>query len=236
MSSSSSSVDRHRFIALTRAIRQLRHELASSVSGMTLHLELAGRRIERSGAEDTGPLLQNLRMGRAGVARVAAMLDVLGEIAREAEDEPREFTVGSALRRGAERRGGEALRLGVRLLLPESGEDFRLVGDADRLEQAFADMTSYGLRRAEPGGLVAWEIEAAGDGGLARLTFSPAGPPGAAGHLFSPVDEGGAGATGPSLFLARFTVESHGGTLVLEKTAEGAVRLAVRFAAGRDTP
>ena len=236
MSSSSSSVDRQRFLALTRAVRQLRHEFASSVSGMTLHLEMAGRRIERAGAEETDPLLRNVRMCRSVVARVTAMLDVLGEIAQGADDEPQEFSVGSALRRGAERQAGDAHRRGVRLQVPGSGDDFLLMGVADRLEQAFADMTSYGLARAAHGSVVAWGVEKIGDGNLVGLTFTPASPPGAASPVFSPVEEGASGTPGVSLFLARFIVESHGGTLVAENPAEGTVRLAVRFATARGVP
>jgi len=236
MFSSVSNVDRQRFLALTRAVMQLRHELASSVSGMTLHLEMAGRRIERAAGGETDPLLRNVRMGRAGIARVAAMLDILGEMASGAEEEPRGFSVGSALRRGAERQAGAALRLGVRLQVPESGGDFLLVGCADRLEQAFADMTSYGLTHAARGGVVAWDVGTAGDGGLAGLTFTPAGPAGAAGHLFPPLEDGDGGAPGVSLFLARFAVESHGGTLDFERPAQGTIRLAVRFAAARNAP
>ena len=72
--------------------------------------------------------------------------------------------------------------------------------------------------------------------GVAGLTFTPAGPSGAAGHLFSPVEEGDSGTPGVSLFLARFIVESHGGTLVADNPAEGTVRLAVRFATARGVP
>jgi hypothetical protein len=236
MSSPSSSFDRQRHLALTKALSQLRHELASPLSGLALHLEMAGRRIGKLKEGETDQLLQNVRMGQEGVAQLSAILELLGEIARGGDDEPRELSLRSAVRRGAERHASAAHRLGVRLQVEEGGEDASLLGCAERLEQAFADMTSYGLSHCARDGLVVWGFEKTGSEGVARLSWSGDLPPGTAARLFSLAGNGKGGDAEGSLFLARWAVESHGGCVAVESPAAGEIRLAARFTIASGVP
>lgn len=212
-------VHERRVRALLASFRQLRHDLASPLSGAALHLEMASRRLEQRQDTELAKLAENVRVSQQEISWASGVLDLLGEMARSAEDALVPFSLADAVRRGAARSGARAARENVRIdLPPDSGPDLALFGAAGRLENAFADLTAHALVRTGRGGVIAWSLEVRSGEAEAGVDW-PLTPGERPERAFALQRRQPGESPDAGLFLARWAVESLGGTLSLE--AEG---------------
>lgn len=208
----------HRVKALLTTFRQLRHDLASPLSGAALHLEMAARRIAQRQDPELAKIAENVKVSQQEVTWASAVLDLLGELARSADDILAPFSLREAVRRGAQRHAPRAEREGVRLHEPTSGADAMLFGARDRLEQAVSDLTAHALSRAPRGTDLGWTIEAVPGGSEAAIAW-PKGDE-RPDRAFVLTRRRAGEAPDAGLFLARWAVEGLGGTLSIEAEGE----------------
>lgn len=207
---------RSRCRAMEGAFRQLRHDLASPLSGAALHLEMAMRRLSHLEGAELERLLENVRTGQQEVSYAASMLDVLGELSHSDEESLGLYSLSECVRRGGERHAKKAARDSVDLVLPPESPEPKVFGSGIRLEQAAADLTEHALREVSPGDTVDWKIQTLGMSGEASLSWTRV-LGGAKGERLFTLARGLRGEPGNSaLFLARWAIESHGGTLTAE--------------------
>lgn len=212
---------RSRFRATLRLFRQLRHDLATPLSGAALHLEVACRRLSAGAEIDVKRILENVRMGQLEVGYASAMLEVLSEVVRSGDEEGERFALPVAVAHGiAQASPGTTEDVAVKA--PEPLPEPAVFGARHLLEQAVADLTFHALRTARPHSVVAWDLE--NGGGEATLVCRWQGrlaetrPE----QVFSVVREALGESRGLGLLLARWAVECHGGEITAEQHDEEA--------------
>ena len=179
---------------------------------------MATRRLAQRQDPELAKLSENVRVSQQEVAWAAALLDMVGELARSADDPLVAFSLGESLRAGVSRQSARAKRDGVRLDVPPGGTEFRLFGPRERFEQAIADLTTHAISRAGRGGVVTWTLLVR-DGRAEVAVSWPGTPDDRAERMFVLVRRKPGDPPDASLFLARWAVESLGGTIAIE--AEG---------------
>jgi hypothetical protein len=205
-----------RLAALLATFRQLRHDLASPLSGSGLHLEMASRRLAQRTEPELVKVAENVRVSQHEIAWASALLDVMGELARSSDDAIVPFSMAECLRKGAARQSPRAARDGNRLDLPQAGPDVTLFGAPERFEQAVSDLTARALAEAGRGAPVAWSLEPR-DSGVDALLAWPSTGSERSERAFALVRRRAGEPLDAALFLARWVVEGLGGTLVLER-------------------
>jgi signal transduction histidine kinase len=214
------SFERSRYRATIRLFRQLRHDLATPLSGAALHLEVACRRLGQGSDLDVSRVLENVRMGQLEVGYASAMLEVLTEVVRSSDEDAEPFSLTEALAHGMSQIGNDRARAHS-VKTPRPTPNPLVHGSRRQVEQAFLDLTFYALQRAEPD-VVEWTLEEGGEEARLACRFRGKLPEGRSDQVFS-LSRGSVGETpGPGLLLARWAVQSQGGELVAEQVGEDA--------------
>ena len=221
ISTSQLAFHRSRYRATLRLFRQLRHDLATPLSGAALHLEVAARRLGVGGDPDFKRVLENVRMGQLEVGYASAMLEVLSEVVRSGDDDGSPFPLPAALANGIAQTASGAPR-GVSVTGPVPANAPALFGSRRQMQQAVADLTFHAVRVAEPNGVVAWEL--CGGGAEATLVCRWKGKIGDTRpeQVFSVARDALGESRGLGLLLARWTIECHGGEISGEQADDEA--------------
>ncbi len=209
--------ERERHAATQRLMRRLGHDLAVPLSAAAIHLEVATRQLAR--ADGPGPS-ESLATVQRSLGSVTALLHVLREIAESEWDEPEEFSLADAVLSGVRLSSGTDDR--VRVVLPEPAARPVLHGCRGPLERAVGAITDLAVGE-RPGGGATWSVGDLAGGPALVCSF--------AGELRVRNPDLLFGLSAPALFLARWAIESHGGSLAAED-AGGEVRIVSRFAPG----
>jgi len=212
--------------ALCRLLRFLRHEMATPLSGALLQGELARRRVSSTGADGVAAS-ESLRLLEEELSRLSTLVELLGDLAKDPEPEPGEFSAFEALSGGASRHLSEAAARGQEIRLPDPGRRARLFGSRRRLEEAVSEITLNACRHGESGGVIEWTLEESADG--TRLACLSPGrlPPVKPEHLLG-LGGGTAGGRRFGLLRARWCVEAQGGELTIGQ-AGTSVTVAMTF-------
>lgn len=123
--------------------------------------------------------------------------------------------------RVSDRHAKAAQEKGVEIVIDPHDDDFRMVGDPMRLEQAVQNLAANALRHTPPGGVV--RLGASRDGGNIKLTVTDNGIGITPEHLphvfdrFYKADQSRlhAGGSGLGLSIVKAIVERHGGTVAV---------------------
>ncbi len=125
-----------------------------------------------------------------------------------------------------------ALRPGGPLVELEAEGDLSGTWDPDRLEQAFGNLVSNGMRYAPAGRPI--RVRAVGERDRVRIDFENDGPPIAPElmrSMFDPFQRGPSASDtdglGLGLFIVRSVVEAHGGTVEVSSSPSAPVRFTV---------
>jgi signal transduction histidine kinase len=223
---------RSRYRATVRLFRQLRHDLATPLSGAALHLEVACRRLSQGDELDLKRVLENIRMGQLEVGYASAMLEVLTEIVRTGEEEGADFALSAAIVDGTAQVGPDRSR-GLTITTPRPDPEPAVYGSRRQMEQAVADLTFHAFQTAEPHSVVSWELA---DGATtATLTCRWKGkfPETRAEQVFSITRTALGESRGLGLLLARWAVECHGGDIAAEQ-GDGEARFVATLPLGRE--
>ena len=210
--------------------RTMSHELATPMTPIVGYLDMLAR-------EQLGPLAPAQRTAlvatQACVRRLRALLDDLldvtalegGTLALEA----RAYDLGEVLARATTLAEGALRDADARLTCDRPEGPLPGVGDAPRLARAVAHLLSNAAKFGPRGGRVARRARAAGDDWEVRVADEGPGVDAErAEHLFEPfIQADGSptrahGGVGVGLSIARRVVEGHGGSVRVERGAEGA--------------
>jgi len=216
---------RSRYRATVRLFRQIRHDLATPLSGAALHLEVACRRLGQPSDLDLNRILENVRMGQLEVGYASAMLETLSEIVRSGDDDGACFALPRAVAKGASQIAPDASR-GLSVTAPGPEDEPSLYGSRRQVEQAVSDLTFHALRTAQPHSAVRWELEVT-DGEASLLCrwkgqLAETRPE----QVFT-LGRESAGESRLGLLLARWAVECHGGEVTAAQSGDEA-RFVVR--------
>jgi signal transduction histidine kinase len=210
--------------ALCRLLRFLRHEMATPLSGALLQGELARRRI---GTSASGAAAENLRMLEEELSRLSALVELLGDLAKDPEPDAGEFSAFEALSGGASRHASEAAARGLELRLPDPAPGTRLLGSRPRVEEAVSEITLNACRHGEAGGVIEWTVEDSVEGTRLACLSSGRLPSVKPDQLFGLGDRAAEGRRF-GLVRARWCVETQGGELTIGQ-AGPSVRVALIF-------
>jgi len=212
---------RSRYRATVRLFRQLRHDLATPLSGAALHLEVACRRLSQGDELDVKRVLENIRMGQLEVGYASAMLEVLSEVVRTGEEEGADFALPVAIANGSAQISPDPSR-GLAVTTPRPAPEPALYGSRRQVEQAVADLTFHALQTAEPNSVVSWELSNGGTDATLVCRWKGKFPETRPEQVFSitrtPLGE----SRGLGLLLARWAVECHGGDIGAEQLGDEA--------------
>lgn len=208
------SFEQKRLGATLRACRALRHDLATPLSAAVLHLEVAQRAAVRADGEIPEKLRAGLETGRKQLDEAVLLLEGLSAIGAANEGQPPRFDFAALVSRVARAMSPELERRGLPFRSVGPPHGIIVDGFEDEIERATREVFLTAARWAGPGeGLV--EI-AAGDS-TASFFFRVALADDRPGDtLFRARSRPGAG-IGP--WLARWSFEAHGGSLVGKESA-----------------
>jgi signal transduction histidine kinase len=215
---SAAALERARWQATLRLLRRLRHDLATPLSGASLHLEMAKRRLSAA-APDTGKALESVQFAQREVGYTSSILQPLSEVFGYAEEAAREIDLSAALCHGAQRLQAEAQRRGVTLTLPDAGGP-AISASPRQTEDALQVLTAEAVRHCPEGGSVTWTVEE--DEDAVRATCQLTGPLAAEtlDAVFS-ARRAQSGGADLALVVARWCLESQGAALSLSRNPEG---------------
>jgi two-component system, OmpR family, sensor kinase len=212
------------------------HELRTPLSIVLSHAELALRK-ERSGEEYRDALgtcltaAQRMRGIVDGLLTLARADTGEARLKREPADLRRLLEETAALLRTLAEKAGVALEV--------AAEDVTVTGDADRLREVAMNLLSNAIRYNRPGGRISATLRA--EGGEAVLAVADTGlgiPEKDQPHIFERffrVDKArsrDAGGSGLGLSIAKWIVESHGGTIVFTSREGEGTTFTVRLPRG----
>lgn len=196
--------ERDREQATLDLLREIRHGMATPLSGAAIHLEVASRRLNRDGEGGRGVersrVLAAVETAKTEVARAGTLLELLSEIGRRGAGKPTTFSIVRSVRRGASRSGIEEEKAVVVERAGSGRARPLLYGLPGLLEDAVADLTALAVRTRAAGSTVLWTLEN-GSSDWTLICCWPLEAPGS-----PPAQE---------VWLARWAFESHGGSLAL---------------------
>jgi two-component system CheB/CheR fusion protein len=220
------------------------HELRTPLTALDGYLQILGRQLGREA--DQGQAAEYVAHAREQSRRLATLVNDLMDVARlqsgrlRLNAEP--LDLAALVARTVEVVG--SLAEGRRIVLERGRGNFRVHGDAGRLDQVFLNLLNNAVRHAPQSERI--DVRLRRVGGLAEVAvqdYGPGIPPEKLPGLFSPysqVEPGRATARdgmGLGLFISRELVQAHGGTIeVASAVGEGTtfrVRLPLLPAAGR---
>jgi hypothetical protein len=210
--------------ATAMRLRVLRHALASYLSGATLQVAVARRRLKAGEAEAVKEKDRDERVdgpisrAEAELAHASVLIDSLAAIAEGLTEPAASVSLLACVKRATARIGREAVP--VRVKVEEKGDGPSLVASSGRLEDAVLELTRLAADgKAET---AVWCVEKDG----ATLTYSGALPVPRPDRLFELVEVPRAEA----LFIAAWAVEASGGRLDVLSDG-GTVTVHLRFEA-----
>ena len=222
--------ERDRGEALNEFLRRFRHEISTPLSGATLHLEVALRRLLKPGGFDLAAVVENLRTCQQSLEAASAMLELIGDVAREEAEEPRTFSLTSSVARAAGPYRSQAEDRGLALELPPEAPAPGWFGSPREVERVVSELTSNAVAHSSPPGSIRWTVEETPSGIELACRSRGRIPDGDPEHLFGVSKRPESPGRGFGLLRARRAARANGGELSLRQEAEE-VCAVVRFSA-----
>ena len=206
--------ERQRLGATLRAFHALRHEFATPLSAAALQLELARRAALRAGDGVPQNLRTSLEAGRKAFDETVLLLEGFSTIGDAHAEEPALLDFAALVSRAVRETDPEFVERGGRLGVRGPSHGVFVNGFEDEIERAVREVLLTAARWAVPGDAL---VEVADGKGTASFQIRvPLGGERPGKRLFRANSRPGAG-IGP--WLARWTFEAHGGSLVGKEDA-----------------
>jgi signal transduction histidine kinase len=217
--------------ALSELASALTRELGGPLSAIASNARAGLARGEGGGHEE--PLDELLRDLDADATRAVALVRRLRDLRQPGALERRRLDVNQLVR-GVEALARADARLAGAELSVECAEGLPPAqGDAIRLQQALLELVRTAAEVSVDGVVqrVVLRTSRAEDGAV-ELTVENVGPSidaAALGELLAPTEEGARSGAGLALAITRRVAEDHGGSLVVERGAEGGLAVRLRL-------
>ena len=220
--------ERGRSEALKGFLRRFRHEISTPLSGASLHLEVALRRMQKPGGFDPAAVVENLRTCQQSLEAAAGMLDLLSEASREEAEDPAEFSLADAVVRASEPYRAGATGRGLLLELPNPASGPRWFGSPRDVALAVGELTHNAVDHSSSPGSIRWSIEEHPSEIVLTCRSSGRIPAGDPEHLFGVAKRETSTGRGFGLLRARRAAQASGGELTVRQQGED-VCAVIRF-------
>lgn len=205
--------------ALQTLCAGLAHEVRNPVNAAKLQLELAGRRLRRSG---DGKLIEPVELAGHEIDRLTVLLDEFLAFARPPALDPQATDVASLVREIVDRDRALAEQRGARLTLVSSPEPIIAEVDAVKIRQVVENLVCNALEAVASGGHVAVAVGASN--GCVRIRVADDGPgipTDVLPRIYEPFFSTKDGGTGMGLSIVHSLVALHRGTTSVASSAAG---------------
>jgi len=210
-----------RLEGLARAYRTLAHEVRAPLSAMMINLDLlreslvAAGSTSANGDKDEGPERHAAVLRKELLRLNRTLSDVLTRTLPDRKAQ--RFDLGEALAELDTLLAAQARRQGVQFVMGLPTDPVLLVGQRDRLKQAFLNVAVNALEALPSGGRIEMRMARAHD----RVTVSvcddgPGIPSSILAHIYEPDFTTKGEGSGIGLYVARSLVELHGGSIRVE--------------------